>query len=128
MKIFLFALILCISLPAQVLAEDKKVHDPKTDAHMEAWLKASTPGEQHKLLSQLTGNWDHTVKWWMSADGQPEVSKGRTVNGMIMGGRYLKQSATGTSMGQPFEGMGISGYDNTKEQFTSMWIDNMGTG
>jgi Protein of unknown function (DUF1579) len=34
----------------------------------------------------------------------------------------------GTSMGQPFEGMGIMGYDNEKKQYQSVWIDNMGTG
>jgi hypothetical protein len=34
----------------------------------------------------------------------------------------------GTSLGQPFEGMGIIGYDNGKEEYIMLWIDNMGTG
>ena len=34
----------------------------------------------------------------------------------------------GTSMGQPFEGMGIMGYDNAKKEYVNTWIDSMGTG
>ena len=30
-------------------------------------------------------------------------------------------------MGMPFEGMGVSGYDNVAKQFQSSWIDNFGT-
>ena len=31
-------------------------------------------------------------------------------------------------MGQPFEGISTTGYDNAKKVFTNTWIDNMGTG
>ena len=31
-------------------------------------------------------------------------------------------------MGMPMEGMSITGYDNFTKEFTSIWIDNMGTG
>ncbi|MBI3276412.1 MAG: DUF1579 domain-containing protein [Chlamydiae bacterium] len=57
-----------------------------------------------------------------------QESKGISENHWIMGGRFLSQSAKGESMGQPFEGMGITGYDNVRGEYTSIWIDNMGTG
>ncbi len=31
-------------------------------------------------------------------------------------------------MGKPFQGVGITGYDNFKKKYVSFWIDNMGTG
>ena len=31
-------------------------------------------------------------------------------------------------MGQPFEGIAVTGYDNLREEYESIWIDNMGTG
>ena len=33
----------------------------------------------------------------------------------------------GNVMGMPFEGVGITGYDNMKKVYTSSWMDNMGT-
>lgn len=95
---------------------------------MEKWKEFATPNENHKVLDTLVGSWDHTVKWWMSPGGNPEESKGTSEIKWIMGGRYLQQLVQGTSMGQPFEGMGITGYDNAKKEYNSIWIDNMGTG
>ncbi len=31
-------------------------------------------------------------------------------------------------MGKPFEGMGITGYDNIRGQYQTIWIDSMATG
>ena len=45
-----------------------------------------------------------------------------------MGGRYLQHAAKGMSMGQPFEGMGITGFDNGRQTYQTIWMDNMGTG
>ena len=102
------------------------VHDH--DVMMEKWKEFATPNENHKVLGTLVGNWDNTVKSWMSPDGKPEVSKGTSEIEWIMGGRFIEQAVDGTFMGQPFEGMGIMGYDNEKKQYQSIWIDNMGTG
>lgn len=45
-----------------------------------------------------------------------------------MGGRYQRSVHTGEMMGMPFQGEGITGYDNGRKIFFSTWIDNMGTG
>ena len=47
---------------------------------------------------------------------------------MIMGGRYLVENFEGTSMGMPFQGMGLTGYDNIDKKYKSVWVDNFGTG
>jgi hypothetical protein len=97
------------------------------EAQMQKMKELGSPGEHHKNLDTLLGKWSHMVKWWMSPDAVPEVSQGTNTNTWIMDGRFLKQEVTGTSMGQPFEGMGMTGYDNVKGEYTSVWIDNMST-
>jgi hypothetical protein len=98
------------------------------DAMMAKWQEMSTPNENHKALDVLVGHWDHSLKWWMSPDAPPDESTGTTQTTWILGGRFIKHMAQGTSMGQPFEGMGIIGYDNGKKEYNMVWIDNMGTG
>ncbi len=106
----------------------KNQMDPETQAMMSKWMEFSTPGENHKVLNVLAGDWDYVVKWWMAPGGNPEISKGRNKNNWIMGGRYLQLMSNGTSLGQPFEGMGLVGFDNSLKKYQSIWIDNMGTG
>lgn len=88
----------------------------------------STIGDQHKMLAKFNGTWDTEISIWMAPGAPPYVTKGTAVNTMIMGGRYQETSATGNMMGMPFEGRGVSGYDNAKKIFVSSWVDNMGTG
>ncbi len=102
--------------------------DAQAQAMMEKWKQFATPNENHKVLNALVGQWDHVVKWWMDPTAPPEVSKGTSDIQWIMGGRYIQHSVKGTSMGQPFEGMSIIGFDNGKKKYQLLWIDNMGTG
>jgi hypothetical protein len=46
---------------------------------------------------------------------------------MILGGRFLEQRFRGTFSGQPFEGYGLTGYDNQKSAYTMFWVDNTAT-
>jgi hypothetical protein len=107
-------------------SEEKVVTDQASD--MEIWKEYATPNENHKVLDVFVGSWDYTVKWWSSPNSEPEISQGTSEVKWIMGGRFLEHTAKGTSMGQPFEGMGITGYDNARNEYVSVWIDNMGTG
>ena len=109
-------------------SKENNATDQNQDSEMEKWKEYAAPNENHKVLDAFAGNWDYTVKWWSSPNSEPEISKGTSEVKWIMGGRFLEQTAQGTSMGQPFEGMGITGYDNAKKEYVSMWIDNMGTG
>jgi len=47
---------------------------------------------------------------------------------MMLGGRFLHQVTHGQMMGMPFEGVGVTGYDNVEGKFFNVWFDNMGTG
>jgi hypothetical protein len=46
---------------------------------------------------------------------------------MILGGRFLQQEFAGDMMGNPFNGIGVAGYDNHTQKYISTWMDSMGT-
>jgi hypothetical protein len=97
-------------------------------AMMEAWGKYMTPGENHKALENMAGKFSYKM-WWKMDPAQPAVETTGTYSAeMIMGGRFLVYNVNGDMMGQPFEGMGCIGYDNSLKKYVSAWIDNMGTG
>ena len=128
----LFLAIGFLALPTFSIAEsnsgnDKAMGQDKA-SDMEKWKEYATPNENHKVLDAFVGNWDYAVKWWSTPNSEPEISEGTSEVKWIMGGRFLEQTSKGTSMEQPFEGMGITGYDNAKKKYVSTWIDNMGTG
>ncbi len=93
-----------------------------------AWMDYMTPGWAHEMLATNVGEWKTAAKFWMSPGSEPSVSEGTAINEMMMGGRYLKSMNTSTVMNMPMEGMSLEGYDNAAKEFTSIWIDNMGTG
>lgn len=95
---------------------------------MKKMMEFATPGPEHKVLDALVGKWTHHVKWWMDAAGAPTESDGTSEAKWIMGGRYLQEDHKGNMGGMPFEGMGITGYDNMKKKYVGSWVDNMGTG
>ncbi len=97
-------------------------------AKMAEMQKYTTPNENHKALEPLVGKWKSSVKFWMSVGAPPEVSSGTSENHWIMGGRFVEQDFKGMSMGQPFEGMGITGFDTIRGEYISIWLDNMATG
>jgi uncharacterized protein DUF1579 len=100
--------------------------DPAHDAMMAEMMKLGAPGPNHARLKTMEGKWKAVVKSWF-APGEPTVSEGMAENQLVLGGRFLEQEFKGTMMDQPFEGYGLTGYDNKKNVFTTLWIDNMGT-
>jgi len=97
-------------------------------AEMQAWMEYMTPGPMHEMMAKTTGEWNVITKYWMDPAGDPMETEGKASVEMILGGRYMKSTHTGTMMGMPFEGINLQGYDNATKEFTAIWIDNMGTG
>lgn len=95
---------------------------------MEAMMKAMSPGENHKHLANIAGDWTFTNKLWMDPSQPPTESAGTMRGEMILGGRYAQTHWKGEMMGMPFEGRGTDGYDNVAKQYVGTWVDNMGTG
>lgn len=112
------------------LAQDKPEANSMgmTPEQMEAMQKAASPGEMHKQMAKMAGDWTFTNTMWM-APGQPPVESTGTMHAeTILGGRYVQSIWKGTVMGQPFEGRATEGFDNVSKQYVSSWVDNVGTG
>jgi hypothetical protein len=95
---------------------------------MEAMMKAATPGEQHKHLARLVGNWTYTSQAWMAPGQPPMESSGLMTAKSVMGGRYIEHHWNGSMMGMNFEGRGLDAYDNVGKQYATSWVDNLSTG
>jgi hypothetical protein len=121
--------IVSVAIALPLLAQVKKEKAPTADqqAMMAAWQKAATPGSNHKLLATLNGQWSFTTKMWMEPGAAPETSTGTAVYTPLMDGRYIQGEYKGAFNGMPFQGLGLTGYDNVAHHFTATWADNMST-
>lgn len=98
-------------------------------AMMQAWQKAMTPGPQHQQLAEhFVGKWNVKQTIWMDPSAPPMTQTGTDTSEAVLGGRQIRSDFTGTFMGQPFHGIGYTGYDNVTKRYTSTWIDDMSTG
>jgi Protein of unknown function (DUF1579) len=114
------------SLLAVIFISGKLV--AQTTEEQKAYVAFMTPGPTQQMIAKSAGTWTGTVTMWTPENATPTTSTMEATNTMILGGRYLQSSNKGTMMGQPFEGIGVTGYDNSKKVFVSSWVDNMGTG
>jgi hypothetical protein len=123
--------IACLTpLPALAAEEAQKppAMSPEEKAMMEKWSAFAAPGEEHKVLARREGSWTMHVTMWMAPGAPPQVSDGTSEARMILGGRYLEDTTKSTFNGMPFEGRGLTGFDNARKKFVFTWIDNMATG
>lgn len=105
---------------AQVPAEGQ-------DKAMEAYMKAGAVTPDHEALKYFSGRWRVEAKMWAVPGAPPTESVNTNEGEMILGGRYVRLAYKGEMMGQPFEGLQISGYDNIAKAYTTFWIDNTST-
>lgn len=136
LPLFAIAMVVSMVLAGVAVAQEPKPGEKPgspaemmgmTPEQMQDMMQAASPGEQHKHLARLVGDWEFTNRFFMP--GQPPVeSKGTMHAEPLMGGRYVEHHWKGDMMGMPFEGRGTDAYDNLAKQYLSSWIDNMGTG
>jgi len=95
-------------------------------AAMERWMEAATPNEHHEWLEQLIGEWDVTTTMYGMGE-EPTKSRATASYSWLHEGRWVAQEFEGQMMGMPFSGTGILGYDNFKQKYVSIWLDDMST-
>ena len=119
--------ILLLSMAALAQNQTKKEMSAEEKAQMEAMMKAGTPGEAHQKLASMIGTWNVVVKMFPQPGAPAQESKGTAVNKWVLGGRWVQENFTGKFMNMPFNGIGYTGYDNIKKQYTGTWMDSMST-
>lgn len=97
-----------------------------TPEEQAAMMEAATPGDNHTWLGQFAGTWDVAMESTLRS-GEVENNKATATFRMLLGGRYQEQRFQGTFGGEPYEGHGITGFDNTTKVFQNYWFDTMGT-
>jgi hypothetical protein len=124
---------------APVGAATAPTGQPNPQEMMKQMMEMSKLNENHKMLADMNGSWNYTIKMWMNPDpnAPPQQSKGTATRKSVMNGRYVAMDVTGKLQmpgedgkmkDMQFKGMAVEGYDNAKKKFVSSWIDNMGTG
>ena len=63
----------------------------------------------------------------MSPEAPPTLTKATVKSTWAMNGRFVQEEFNGEFMGKPFRGISFTGYDNTKQKYNSVWIDDMHT-
>jgi acyl-coenzyme A thioesterase PaaI-like protein len=130
--LIIFAFVLLFSVQPALAEEAASAHGMPDEAAMQKVMELGMPGEAHKVLDRLTGEWTYTMTHKMSADAPKIASEGISKNEWILGGRFIQQNVSSTfdMNGQTinYEGVGTAGHDNVKGHFITTWMDNMGTG
>jgi hypothetical protein len=119
-----FILLLTLSANVFLLGQEADIQNEQ----MQIWMEYMTPGPMHEMLAKSVGDWKTINKFWMDPAGDPMIVEGTGKTEMILGGRYQQSIHKSKMMGMETEGISITGYDNATQEFTSIWIDNIGTG
>jgi hypothetical protein len=113
-----------VSWPQQPIPQEKV----NVEQIMKLWAEMAAPGYPHERLAQFEGKWKTVTNMWMAGpDAPPVQTSGECERTMILGGRFLQERQKGTMFGQPFEGLGLTGYDNFKKKYVATWVDTAGT-
>lgn len=105
---------------------------------MAEWMASLKPGPHHQKLENLVGSWETTTKMWWGGPNSPAVeTTGTSEVKWVLGGRFLMEEHHGQMMmpdasGQmkpiPYDGIGLTGYNNTQNMYQSVWVSNADTG
>lgn len=86
----------------------------------------NAPGDEHRFLARLAGNWDVTVRF--------PAGPGRTIEGrssmtatVVMDGRILRQEYSSTFGGKPLSVVRYIGFDRYARKFTEIQFESTHT-
>jgi len=90
--------------------------------------RSGQPGTEHQVLNALVGTWDVSGQCWAKVGDTAQSVTGTDTSEWILGQRFVKSHARGTKASQPFEGIGMMGYDNARREYQATWQDTDCTG
>lgn len=117
-------LVFCVSQGAR--AEEKQDSAAQNEM-MAKSMELAQPGEEHKLLERLAGEWNLETTMWMSPGADPMILPGKSSAKMVLGGRFLYGEFTSDADQMEGGGLFIIGFDRRHEKFTYIGFDTWGT-
>lgn len=100
-----------------------------TDAQqqaMQALAEQAQPGPAHAELMKRAGDYT-TTETYYAPGVEPQQFTGTAKLKNILGGRFLEEENSGDSLGQPYAGLRLYGYNNGTKQYEAIWIYNGST-
>ena len=123
----LLAVIVAFGCILPISAQEPEPSESEDAAMMEAYARAGTPGEHHAVLDRMVGEWDAEVRFWSDPDAEPMVTRATSEIEWVMDGRFVRETVTSSFEGQPFHGVGYTGYNNLSGEYEAVWMDNHST-
>jgi hypothetical protein len=109
-------------------AQEPPKMTPEQQAEMEAFMKAGTPGAPHQMMAATAGTYDLKIKSWHDPKAPASEDTGTATRKMMLDGRVLVEDVNSSTMGMPFTGHGMRGFDNVTGKYWGTWMDSMSTG
>ncbi|GAB4454951.1 MAG: DUF1579 domain-containing protein [Anaerolineales bacterium] len=81
-------------------------------------------GSPHHFLSQLAGGWTGTSKLWLEPGKLADESQVAGSIQLILDGRFALFLYQSSIEGEAQHGMFTFGYNTTKDQYESSWVDS----
>ncbi len=110
---------------SSALAQDQG--EMEMTPEQKAIMKAATPGQHHRYLDALVGDFTAEVKIWMTSDSEPMEFTGTLKREWVLDGHFIKETIKADSPMGPFEAIGFIGYNNIDGQYESIWLENAST-
>jgi hypothetical protein len=101
--------------------------DAGDQAARERISEPTSPGPGHDRLAPMVGRWDQTVRLYGESSAAPVTSRTTAEYRWILGGRFLEGTSAGEMLGAPFAGRELTGYDDARGEYVSVWIDSLTT-
>ena len=114
-----------LGLAVSAVGQEKSTKDAAISA---AFEKAMTPGEGQKKLDFMVGTFDVKFRTWVAPTDPPSEDIGVMVGQWVLGGRYVQMMLAGTVAGEPYNGIGYAGFDNTAKKYMATFMDSGSTG
>jgi Protein of unknown function (DUF1579) len=98
-------------------------------AELPASTRLAMPGEKHRWLEPLIGQWNVQMRVWPAPGDTPiESTQLTATREWILGGRYLREELTGKFAGNPSHRVALLGYNNLEGRFELVTVDTFEPG
>ena len=90
-----------------------------------AEMPMAAPGEEHKELAKVAGEW-HAENTYYTPQGEV-VSKDAETARVVMNGWFVETDYSGSMMGKPWKGRSVTGFDQHTKEYVVVWYSEMGS-